>query len=129
VKANVRLVLALLGGVALGAAATQTLKAQTPKPGPGFYIVDIVVNDAPAFAPYGTTVAATLEPFGGRFIVRGGKVKPLQGEPPNGRIAVIAFDSVEKAQAWYDSPAYQAILPIRLKNATSRSMIVEGLAN
>lgn len=101
--------------------------AQSAKPAPAYYIVDIVVNDAEGFKPYATGVGATLEPFGGRFVVRGGKVKPLQGEPPNGRIAVIAFDSVEKAQAWYDSPAYQAILPIRLKFATSRSMIVEGL--
>jgi len=127
VKPNIRLAFALLGGLVLGAAAVHTLHAQTSKP--AFYIVDIVVNDPQAFAPYASGVAATLQPFGGKFVVRGGTVTPLQGDPPKGRIAVITFDSVEKAQAWYNSPAYQAILPIRLKYATSRSMIVEGLAN
>jgi uncharacterized protein (DUF1330 family) len=121
---RIQILLVTLGVVLFGTIGSH---AQSAKPAPAFYIIDIVVNDAEAFKPYATGVAATLEPFGGKFVVRGGKVKPLQGAPPNGRIAVIAFDSVEKAQAWYDSAAYQAILPIRLKYATSRSMIVEGL--
>ena len=62
----------------------------------------------------------------GRFLARGGKVATFQGEAPKGRIVVIAFDSLERAQAWYDSPAYQEIKPIRLKSATSRVFVVEG---
>jgi len=41
---------------------------------------------------------------------------------------VIAFDSVEKAREWYDSPAYQKIKPIRQSAANSRIFIVEGVA-
>jgi uncharacterized protein (DUF1330 family) len=40
---------------------------------------------------------------------------------------VIAFDSVEKAREWYDSPAYAAIRPIRQSAAKSRIFIVEGV--
>jgi uncharacterized protein (DUF1330 family) len=40
---------------------------------------------------------------------------------------VIAFDSLEKAQARYESAAYQEIKPIRLKAAKSRAFVVEGL--
>jgi hypothetical protein len=49
----------------------------------------------------------------------------VEGEAPK-RIVMIAFDSMEQAQAWYDSPAYRAIRPIRHKSATPRVYIVEG---
>jgi len=46
---------------------------------------------------------------GGRYVVRGGDVQALEGEPPKGYIVVIGFDSVKKAREWYDSPEYSAI--------------------
>jgi uncharacterized protein (DUF1330 family) len=49
----------------------------------------------------------------------------LEGEPRKG-IVVIAFDSVEKAQAWYESLAYRELRPIRHRAAKSRVFIVEG---
>jgi uncharacterized protein (DUF1330 family) len=49
-----------------------------------------------------------------------------EGQPPKG-IVVIAFDSTEKAVAWYNSPAYQAIKPIRQGASTSRMFVAEGL--
>jgi uncharacterized protein (DUF1330 family) len=51
----------------------------------------------------------------------------VEGEAPK-RIVVIAFDSAEKARGWYDSPAYEAIRPIRQSAAKSRIFIAEGLA-
>jgi uncharacterized protein (DUF1330 family) len=35
---------------------------------------------------------------------------------------------MEKAQAWEDSPAYEAIKPIRHSSAKSRVFIAEGVA-
>jgi uncharacterized protein (DUF1330 family) len=61
-------------------------------------------------------------------VVRSTKIQALEGEPPKGGVVVIAFDSVEKARAWYDCPAYSAIRPIRQSSAASRIYIVEGLA-
>jgi len=75
---------------------------------------------------YSERVASTFEPFGGRFIVRGGRNASLEGEAVKGAIVVIAFESMEKAQAWYDSPAYRELRPIRERSAKSRTFIVEG---
>ncbi len=58
----------------------------------------------------------------GRVRVGAGNYKVLNRR----RCPFIAFDSMERAQAWYDSPAYRAIRPIRHKSATSRVYIVEG---
>jgi uncharacterized protein (DUF1330 family) len=41
-------------------------------------------------------------------------------------MVVIEFDSREQAQAWYDSPAYRKLRPIRQKSAVSRVYIVDG---
>jgi uncharacterized protein (DUF1330 family) len=77
---------------------------------------------------YSPKVAATVEPFGGHWLVRGGKTINDEGEPPKPRIVVIAFDSIDKAQAWRRSPAYQALLPCREKAAKIRSFFVEGVS-
>lgn len=66
--------------------------------------------------------------FNGRYVVCGGKVQGLEGEPPKGYVVVIGFDSVEKARAWSDSPAYTAIGPFRQRSTKSRLFLVEGVA-
>ncbi len=130
-KAHYRVALAVLAGVVMGVITLKGLHAQAPaaRKLPAFYISELEVSDPEGLKPYGARVASTLEPFGGRFIVRAGKIAPLEGEAPKGRIVVIAFESLEKAQAWYDSPAYQEIKPIRHQAAKSRTFLVEGTAN
>ena len=124
-----RLTLATLSGVALGAVGVAALHAQT-KP-PAYYITQIALTgDADAFVKnYASKVLATVEPFGGRFIVRGAKAIHLEGDPARSRNAVIQFDNIEKAQAWYNSPAYQQLAPIRRSLAKTNSYLVEGPSN
>ena len=121
-------ILAAFAGMAIGAVAAGTAHAQAPKASQphAYYIAEFKVTDPEGMKPYSARVASTFEPYGGRYIVRGGKIAPLEGEGPDNRMVVIEFDSVEKAQAWYDSPAYAQLKPIRHKNAISRVYIVEG---
>jgi uncharacterized protein (DUF1330 family) len=60
-------------------------------------------------------------------LVRGGNVQGLEGDAPKGYIVVIAFGSVEKARGWYNSPAYEAIKPIRQNATKSRLLLAEGV--
>lgn len=91
-----------------------------------FYIAEFVVHDREGLKPYSANVESTFLPFGGRYVVRGGKIAALEGEGPKGGMVMIEFDSVERAQAWYHSPAYQKLMSIRHRSATSRVYIVEG---
>jgi uncharacterized protein (DUF1330 family) len=43
-------------------------------------------------------------------------------------MVILAFDSVDQARRFYDSPDYQNILPLRLAAAKGTLAIVEGLA-
>jgi len=99
-----RTVLTLLVGAGVGAAVVEVVRAQAKAP--AYYISQIeLTGDADAYVKnYASLVAATVEPFGGRFLVRGGKVARLEGDTPRPRVAVIVFDNVDKAQAWYNSP-------------------------
>lgn len=93
-----------------------------------YVIAEIDVTDPAAYEEYRKMVAATFEKFGGRFLVRGGKVHCKEGgwQPP--RLVIVEFPSVEQAQAWYQSPEYAPALALRTKASNSRLVIAEGLA-
>lgn len=83
------------------------------------------VDDEAAFDRYRRVVMPTLEPFGARFLVRGGAFTVVEGEMPFTQIAVLEFPSREAAEGWYHSDAYQAVLPIRLGASTCQFVIVD----
>lgn len=69
----------------------------------------------------------TLNPYGGRFLVHGGHVDVLEGSWP-GDIVIIEFPDTATAHAWYASPAYQEILPMRTEHIEADTIIVDGVA-
>ena len=120
--------LAALVGISIGVAGAEAIHAQQEKVPPGYVISEAdAIVDMTTVQKYGQGVPETLAPFNHHFIVGGGKPQALDGEAPKG-IVVIAFDSVEKAREWYDSPAYQAIVPLRKSSTKGRMFIVEGIA-
>jgi uncharacterized protein (DUF1330 family) len=99
--------------------------AGSAKPG-AYYISEFEVTDAEGIRPYSLAVESTFRPYGGKYVVRGGKTVSLEGEPLK-RIIMIEFPSLQQAQAWYDSPEYGAIRPIRHRTAKSRAFLMEGM--
>ena len=86
-----------------------------------------LTGDQAPFEEYRKHVIASFEPFGGKFLARGGKLTVLEGEWPFERSVILEFPSREKAEAWYHSPAYQKILPLRLKCMSSNFIIMDGV--
>lgn len=127
-RANRKLALAVLAGVAIGVAGAMAIHAQQVKTPPAYVVAEVEVTDPATMQKYGDKVSETLAPFNHHYVVLGHKIQALEGEPPKGGIVIIAFDSAEKAREWYDSPAYEAIKPIRQSAAKSRIFIVEGVA-
>ena len=94
-----------------------------------YVIVDVEVHDPEAYREYTQAVPATLTPFGGRFIVRGGASETLEGDWRPQRVVILEFPSAERAKAWHASPAYRAILPLRHRHARTNFLtVVEGVA-
>src|SRR5918993_1504557 len=76
---------------------------------PAYVIVGLDITEPEAYEEYRRQVPATLVPYGGQFVVRGGAFRVLEGDWPASRTVVLAFPSVEQVTAWYESAAYQAI--------------------
>ena len=94
---------------------------------PAYYIAEFQTTDREEIKPYSAQVESTFRPFGGRFIVRGGEPDVKKGFGAQGRLVVIKFESLQNAQDWYNSAAYQKIMPIRHRADNSRTYIVERL--
>ncbi|WP_346537697.1 DUF1330 domain-containing protein [Micromonospora sp. DPT] len=75
---------------------------------------------------YMERVQSTLEPFGGRFRVHVPEVEVIEGDWP-GTVVILEFPDRDAARAWYDSPAYQEILPLRTRNIGGALIIVDGV--
>jgi uncharacterized protein (DUF1330 family) len=75
---------------------------------------------------YMREIDGTLAPFGGSFVVHGGRKHPMEGEW-TGDIVIISFPDFAAAIDWYESADYQRILPMRIENSFSIATIVEGV--
>ncbi len=80
----------------------------------------------PEIVEYLRTIDETLAPFQGRFIIHGGPVERLEGAW-SGDLIMIEFPDKESARAWYASPAYQRILPLRTDNSTGDVILIDGV--
>lgn len=93
---------------------------------PAYVLGDITVTDPARYPDYAAHTERTLEPFGGRFVVRGGASEVLEGDWAPGRMVVIEFPDARSARDWYASEAYREILPIRQAASTGSLVLVEG---
>jgi uncharacterized protein (DUF1330 family) len=92
-----------------------------------YLLAQITVTDPDRYQDYRKEVPAVIERYGGRFLVRGGATTPLEGDLPHARLVILEFPDRAAAQRFYDSPEYQAILPIRLEASTGIVALVEGV--
>ncbi|MGP9018959.1 DUF1330 domain-containing protein [Streptomyces sp. BR1] len=76
---------------------------------------------------YMETIQSTMEPFGGRFLVHGATLEVREGSWPNA-LVIVGFPSMAEARAWYDSPAYQSLIPLRTDHIEGDVVLVEGVA-
>lgn len=88
------------------------------------YLQDVDFGDA--IVEYIERIEETMAPYGGRFLVHGGRLTPLEGTW-DGDVVLLEFPDAAAAQAWYDSPAYQEILPLRTAHSQSVTCLVEGV--
>ena len=91
-----------------------------------YLIANVHVHDPDAYEAYRSRTGAIVARHGGRFIVRGGKVHPLEGEPRIHRLVIIEFPDLTAAKGFYDSAEYQEVIPLRTIASQGELLIVEG---
>ena len=91
-----------------------------------YFIVNLDIRDAERFEAYRRGVAPLVERFGGRYLVRGGELHPVEGDLGLKRLVVLEFPSSEAARRFYGSPEYAPLLRLRQESAASGIVLVEG---
>ena len=92
-----------------------------------YIIVEVEVLDPQRYENYKGMVPPSLAPFGGRFLVRGGKVETLEGTWLPKRFVVVEFPSAEKAKAWWASKEYAEAKALRQATSKTQMILVEGV--
>jgi uncharacterized protein (DUF1330 family) len=87
---------------------------------------DIEITDAAAFQEYRNRVGATVEQYGGRFVVRGGRVNAKEGDWQPRLVVMLEFPNFEQAERWYNSSEYKPLIAMREKAARTRLIIADG---
>lgn len=83
-----------------------------------FIIFHSSVTNPEKFADYAKAIPDTLKPFKGSVLTRGKTEKILTGEHHHSAIGILQFPALETAHAWYNSAAYQRLIPTRDAAAT-----------
>jgi uncharacterized protein (DUF1330 family) len=91
-----------------------------------YVIAEIDVVDPAGYEEYRKQVLAVVTQYGGKFLVRGGKVDPREGGWAPKRLVVLEFPSLAQAQKWYDSPEYAPLIKLRQKASKGKLILVEG---
>lgn len=92
-----------------------------------YVIANIEATDPRTYPSQPVSAADTIRRYGGRYLVRNGRAEVREGDWRIGRMIVIEFDSLEQAKRWYDSPEYAPVKALRLANAHSQVVFVEGV--
>jgi len=92
-----------------------------------YLVAEVNVTDQAAYESYRQGVPASLAPFGGRFVVRGGAMEVLEGtwKPP--RLVILEFPDMAKLREWYGSSEYRPLLELRKRSAISNVVAIEGV--
>jgi uncharacterized protein (DUF1330 family) len=88
------------------------------------HLHDVTVG--PAIVEYLGRIDATLGPYGGRFLIHGARPDVREGEW-SGDLIVIEFPDLDRARAWYDSPAYRESIPLRADHSRGDILLIEGV--
>jgi uncharacterized protein (DUF1330 family) len=125
-----KIAIALFAGGVLGALAVQGLYAQGKPPVYSVIIIDEVTDAATwqtVTARPNTVLVDMLKSFDGQQMTRAGEITSLDGSKPPTRVIITRFDSLEKAQGWYNQPEQKKINDTRMKATKSRSFAVQGM--
>lgn len=94
-----------------------------------YIVVNVKTSDPQQYERYKEMAEKTVAQFGGRYLVRGGKMHVLEGSWAPTRIVVLEFDSYDRAMEWWHSVEYAPAKELRQRVSTTDLLIVDGYTN
>ena len=91
-----------------------------------YVIGEIEVTDPASYEDYRKQVLATIQKYGGKFLVRGGRIEALEGGWAPKRVVLLEFPTMQQLEKWYRSPEYAPLIKLRQKASKGKLILVEG---
>ena len=92
-----------------------------------YVISDVEPRDPDLIDRYRSLAKASIEKYGGRYIVRSGDVEPVEGGWKPRHIVIVEFPSMDRAREWYRSEDYAEALSVREQALSRRLIFVDGV--
>lgn len=93
---------------------------------PAYIAVEITIHDTAVYETYKALAPAGIAKYGGKYLVRGGTITPLEGGWAPPRFVILEFPNAERAKAWWDSPEYAPAKAIRHSCASTKMLLIDG---
>jgi uncharacterized protein (DUF1330 family) len=90
-----------------------------------YVILNNRITDPDGMAEYIPKAMETLAAFDHEILVLEDQAQVLEGTPEFPRVIVIKFTSRGDAEAWYNSPEYRKVLPLRLASTEGMTFLVD----
>ncbi|HEY6926188.1 MAG TPA: DUF1330 domain-containing protein [Steroidobacteraceae bacterium] len=94
-----------------------------------YVIADTEIVDPALGVRYRDLAQKSITQYGGRYVVRGGNVEPVEGDWRPQLFVIVEFPDMARARQWYQSPEYAAALELRHRALNRRLIFVEGVAS
>jgi uncharacterized protein (DUF1330 family) len=92
-----------------------------------YVIAYVDVTDPGRMDEYRRLVGPTVERYGGRYLVAGADAETLEGDWRLPSMAVIEFESVDRAKAWWESEEYRDVKALRQQAGPTGLIVVPSL--
>jgi uncharacterized protein (DUF1330 family) len=93
---------------------------------PSYLIVNAMITDQELLDAYHAAVGPTLVGHDVVTRVATNMARTIEGEPAGPRVVVMEFPDEDAFHAWYDSPAYQEVIGLRLKATQGFAVLAQG---
>ena len=93
-----------------------------------YLLVDVDIHNIDEYKKYLNKVKPMVEKFGGKYLIKGGEIDAKETDlwKPT-RIVLVQFPNKISALNWYNSEEYRPLKNLRLNNATSNILFIEGV--
>jgi uncharacterized protein (DUF1330 family) len=92
-----------------------------------YVIVQGKVENQELLDQYAAKAGATIKSHQGRTLAFDPDPEVVEGKIDHPRTVIVEFPSMTAFRAWYGSPEYQAILPLRLKATQGTLIVAKGI--
>lgn len=93
-----------------------------------YVIAFATVKDRNKLPEYSAAAGPTIAPAGGTVVARTKFVQTLAGDLSANAALILRFDTAEAAAAWYASPEYQKLIPLRDEAMAPNFVLLEDVS-